>query len=146
MNKNIGPDHNRFVHGMSRTPTYKSWAEMKRRCYSASCADFKNYGARGIQVCERWHEFSNFFEDMGERPTGLSIERIDNDANYDPGNCVWADRTTQSRNRRFVHLDKATAAAIRLGRESGKTYDALSREFGISISHAHRIASGDAWA
>lgn len=144
-NKNKGPAHNRFRHGMTRTPTYKSWVGMKRRCYVESGADYKNYGARGIVVCDRWHDFVNFYEDMGECPPGLSIDRIDNDKNYEPGNCQWADKTHQARNRRFVHVNMETATAIRAARETGKTLTALSKEFGVSISHAHRIVNWESW-
>lgn len=131
---------------MSRTPTYKTWAGMKNRCYNPLCGDYKNYGARGIAVCERWHDFQSFLEDMGIKPAGMSIERLDNEADYSPGNCVWATKATQSRNRRFVHLNAEKAEAIRAGRRQGKTYEALAQEFGTSISHAHRIVKGQSWA
>ena len=73
---------------------------MKQRCTNPNNRQYEEYGGRGITVCKRWLIFANFFEDMGEKPEGLSIERPDNDKGYSPGNCVWADRKTQNSNKR----------------------------------------------
>lgn len=89
--------------GMSRTPTYGSWASMIRRCSDPSRREWRYYGGRGITVCDRWlgaAGFRNFFADMGERPPGKTLDRIDNDGNYEPGNCQWATPLEQLRNRR----------------------------------------------
>lgn len=73
---------------------------MKQRCLNPNDAAYRWYGGRGITVCDRWLKFENFFADLGVRPDGLSLERINNNGNYEPGNCVWATPKTQAANRR----------------------------------------------
>ena len=146
-NSNTGPAHNRFRHGMTDTPTHKAWANMKRRCYAENSPDYKNYGGRGIGIDPAWREdFRAFLADMGERPEGMTLERVDVNGDYGPGNCVWADRTVQNRNRRYgtVNMDKANA--IRRDREAGMTLAQLVERHCISLSHASRICRGLAWA
>lgn len=92
------------THGCSRkgehTPEYSSWASMRARVLNPRHSHYHNYGGRGIKICERWSDFANFLADMGSRPKGYSLERKNNNGDYDPINCVWATRTTQARNRR----------------------------------------------
>jgi hypothetical protein len=76
---------------------------MRKRCSNPNDARFKHYGGRGIRVCERWDSFERFFADMGPRPPGYSIERINNDGNYEPGNCKWLPKTEQAKNRSRFH-------------------------------------------
>ena len=83
-----------------RTPTYVSWYNMKSRCNNPNANDYKYWGGRGISVCLRWESFANFLDDMGERPEGLTLDRVDNDGDYEPGNCRWATWKEQRANRR----------------------------------------------
>lgn len=87
-------------HGLSDAALYGLWSNMMRRCYDEKNEAFKNYGARGILVCERWHNFANFYADMGERPKGKSLERKNNSEGYSPENCAWVTRQEQARNTR----------------------------------------------
>ena len=96
-------------HGHASTgknsPTYKSWLEMNRRCSSPSIrADYHLYRGRGISVCVEWKKFENFLADMGERPVGMSLDRINNDGDYEPANCRWATPLEQMWNTRRVRL------------------------------------------
>lgn len=94
------------VHGFSRgrDRTYRSWTEMRQRCTNPTCHKWKDYGARGIKICERWGEFPNFLSDMGERPLGKTLDRIDNNGNYEPSNCRWATPLQQGNNQRTNDL------------------------------------------
>ncbi len=88
-------------HGLSKTPIYRHWAKMNYRCNNPSATQYRHYGGRGIQICERWQSFENFYADMGDSfKPGLTLDRIDNDGNYEPSNCRWADQQTQCRHRR----------------------------------------------
>jgi hypothetical protein len=89
-----------YRHGMEATATYRAWSSMKQRCLNQKCRSYPNYGGRGIKVCGRWMTFKNFFDDMGEAPLGYSLERVDNNGNYEPGNCKWIPLHEQKRNRR----------------------------------------------
>lgn len=89
------------THGLSKSPEHGVWSTMLRRCDNPSQDSYKLYGDRGIDVCERWHSFENFYADMGQRPSPLhSLERIDNQKGYFPKNCRWATPAEQSRNKR----------------------------------------------
>ncbi len=116
------------THGLSGTKTHRAWKSMVARCHIASATGFKNYGARGILVCDRWRDsFSNFLSDMGECPAGLSIERIDVNGNYEPSNCRWATNAEQGENKRnsvtFVAGSRLTLKQA--AENAGVTYDAL---------------------
>lgn len=88
------------------SPEYRAWQNMKDRCNGSSGSGWKYYRERGITVVERWLKFENFYEDMGDRPSpSHSIERKDNNGNYSPENCIWADKKRQGRNRRNNHLE-----------------------------------------
>lgn len=93
-----------FKHGHSsrklHSPTYVSWKGMIQRCLNPNNPGYYNYGGRGLTVCKRWLDYQGFLEDMGEKPPGLTIERKDNNGNYEVGNCRWATRAEQTRNTR----------------------------------------------
>ena len=128
--KGFGERRKRHGHaaGFDTTPTYRTWQSMKARCLDRNHKHFKNYGGRGIKVCDAWMDFSAFLSDMGERPKGTTIERTDNSGNYEPGNCVWATSKQQSRNKRTSRTIRAfgkNTTIAELAEEYGLTYNTL---------------------
>jgi len=103
------------THGLTHTAEWKVWARMRRRCNSPQYHCYARYGGRGIKICDRWDEFKYFLEDMGPRPgPDFSIERIDNDGDYEPSNCKWATKLEQCRNKSNTY----TAEEDRIVREA----------------------------
>lgn len=89
-----------FKHGGKGTGTYHVWKHMRQRCQNPKCKDYPNYGGRGIAICQRWNSFELFLQDMGPRPAGSTIERVDNEGGYCPENCIWQPREKQNQNKR----------------------------------------------
>jgi hypothetical protein len=130
------------THGMSKTREYEIWCGMRKRCHDPACKAFKNYGGRGIKVCDRWdRSFEAFYKDMGECPPDYSIERNDNNGGYDPDNCRWASRQEQGQNKRNIRWIEhdgqkltLTQWAATAGRPASWLYKRLAR--GLSIADA----------
>lgn len=123
------------THGKSQTRTYRVWKNMRARCQTPSDSDYADYGGRGISVCSRWQGYQEFLDDMGECPDGMSIDRIDVNKGYEPGNCRWADAQTQARNKRSNR--NITAGGVT------KTITEWAQELGVSHRLiAYRIGAG----
>jgi len=117
-----------YFKGARQHPQYRSFMAMHKRCYNEKDKSFKDYGARGIKVCERWFDFKSYLDDMGERPDGMFLERINNDGNYEPLNCRWATRIEQNKNKRstrYVMLDGACVLLVDAAKILNQSYQAF---------------------
>lgn len=124
-------------HGLTESPTWKSWKSMMDRCYLPAHKSYKDYGGRGIAVCERWGIFENFLADMGERPAGLTLERMNNSGDYEPGNCRWASRKEQANNRRSSNLLSMGGLCLTVAQWAEKTgipSDTIARRISLGWS------------
>jgi hypothetical protein len=120
---------------------YRAWQAMRRRC-----ADHPDYRNRGIKVCARWYKFANFAADMGPHPgKGWSLEREDNDGNYEPDNCSWATKNAQNRNRRMTKLTLRQAEDIRQRPRDYGYQCRLAEEFGVSQPTISNIICDKNW-
>lgn len=124
-------------HGMADSRVHRSWMSMLDRCTRKTCSAYKNYGGRGIVVCERWQVFENFLADMGLPPQGFEIDRIDNEGNYEPNNCRWASTKQQSRNRRvnlIVEIDGVRKCVADWADQSGIKYHTIYRRLRVGVT------------
>lgn len=118
-----------LTHGQVRTRAWVSWCQMRQRCTNPKSTKWHRYGGRGISVCERWMTFENFHADMGDPPKGTSIDRINNDGNYEPGNCQWSPPYIQARNTSrniLVDYDGRSQTISEWSRETGVDDGTLS--------------------
>lgn len=114
------------THGKSSTAAFARWIGMRQRCFNSNRKDWDTYGGRGITICERWMSFENFYADMGDPPPGMQLERVNNNGNYEPDNCIWATPIQQGRNRRNNRKIKSLAEE--------KTLSAWAEENGAAES------------
>lgn len=127
------------------TSTYRIWKGMRERCRNPNIPNYFRYGGRGITVCERWQTYANFLADMGECPPGLSIERENNDGNYEPGNCHWATDLEQGRNTRKVRLTAESRAYIDRRIAEGARHHIVAAELGVNRSTVSDYKRGKTW-
>lgn len=133
------------THGMTKSKEYRIWDSMIRRCRNPNHHAFPSYGGRGITVCDKWLTFKGFFEDMGTKPDGLSLDRIDNSLGYSKENCRWGSIDEQARNRRSTKLTQEKVASIKDMLASGVTQAEVAACFGVSRSNVGHIAQGSTW-
>lgn len=145
MSKNLRPRH--WMHG---TPSYSSWVGMRSRCLNPKAVAYANYGGRGIRICDRWNSFQAFYDDMGPRPDGHWLERINNDGNYEPSNCKWATVAEQSLNKRNVISIEYRGVTLplfqwakRLGLSPRKVHWRYKR--GLTTEQVLSTAKGNRW-
>lgn len=118
--------------------TYMAWANMKSRCNNPKNPMYKYYGMRGIKLCKRWEIFENFLEDLGDRPHGKSLDRIDNDGNYSPDNCRWADINQQLMNRRnsiYLIVGGKRVSLLELAKKHGVNYNTAVIRYNKGYPH-----------
>jgi hypothetical protein len=124
-----------FKHGMYGTATYQAWASMKQRCTNPKASNFGRYGGRGIKVCDRWRDsFEAFLADMGKAPPGLTLERVDVNGHYEPGNCKWATMAEQMGNQRktiAVEIDGERVSLREACRRRGLNYRTVQSRVNI---------------
>jgi hypothetical protein len=139
--------HTKHGHKIGRicSPTYQSWQAMLSRTRNLRRDRSNKHIGRGITACDRWQLFENFLEDMGVRPLGKTLDRIDNDGDYEPGNCRWSTPIEQARNRRNAKLNFVQAVEIALAVLAGETGAAVARRYGVSASLPRSIIKGRTW-
>lgn len=130
----------------ANTKTFSSWRGMRERCTNPNHASWPNYGGRGITFCQAWDDYQTFYRDMGPKPHGHSLDRIDCDGDYCPENCRWLPVRLQSRNTRQNKLDESKAREIRERARAGEIGVRLAEEFSVSSTVVYGIRDGKLWS
>lgn len=133
-------------HHLYGTKENKAWNQMKQRCLNPNNPDYKYYGGRGVEVCDRWKEsFKNFLEDMGNSPTGTSLDRVDVNGNYEPSNCKWSTSSEQAINRRIKETNTSGVTGVSFNKSKGKwvsyiTLEGLTTYLGSFVDKSQAVA------
>jgi len=140
------PTNPKFVTNGKWNPLYKAWVHLRQRCRNQSDKDYARWGGRGITICERWSKYTNFAEDMGPHPgKGWTLDRKDNEGDYEKNNCRWATRLTQGRNSRQTKLTFELAEQLRADSKAGMQQRALAAKYGVSKGTVHYVLKQQTW-
>lgn len=132
---------------LMKVPEYIVWQSIRQRCLNKNHAAYPKYGGAGIKICPQWMKsYNKFLDDMGPRPTGTSIDRMDNSKGYSPENCRWATATEQLRNRRWAKLNKELALLIHELHNSGLGKHEIANKTGVSHPNVSAALAGRSWA
>lgn len=134
------------THGMTNSREFTSWKDARARCSRKTRPEYPHYGGRGIRVCDAWNaSFEQFYRDMGPCPDGMTLERMNVNGNYEPGNCVWASPAIQARNKRNSKLRQADVDEIRRLYDGGTPRTLIAQQFDISPAYVGSIAQFKVW-
>lgn len=148
LNYATGSSTGNWKDGRKNHPLYAVWRTMLARCQNPNNHAYQHYGARGIKVCDRWQGeqgFPNFLADMGPRPEGYYIDRIDNDGGYEPSNCRWADASTSTRNRSITVLTFDEAEEIRREHAAGIQQTIIAKSHGLHPTLVNQVVRNRIW-
>jgi len=146
-NIGCGCGRNAPIHGKAGSAEYKCWVDMLQRCLNHKNSSYANYGGRGIKVAESWFKFEDFYADMGDLPgPGYTIERVDVNGNYEPGNCIWLPKALQAHNKRNTVLTVDLVRNLRRAKKNGEKVRSWARRHGISETACYQASLKQSWA
>jgi hypothetical protein len=128
-----------------RSPVYRAWEHMLERCENPRCKSYRLYGAKGVTVCERWHSYDNFCQDMGPRPPGHSIDRIDSNGNYEPSNCRWATIQQQNQNTSKNVFTEEDVRQVKCLHRLGIASRWIAKTFKVGHDAVSYVVRGRTW-